>query len=314
MQNIHLNLTIPLEYAGQRLDGVLATLIPEHSRARIQHWIKDGHLLVNQKPTKNRHLVVGEEQVTIDAPPLELPSFTAEDIPLDVLFEDDDIIIINKPVGLVAHPATGNYAGTLLNALLFRFPELNEVPRAGIIHRLDKDTSGVLVVARNVTAHTKLVADLQAREMKREYIAVVQGEVTAGRTIETEIGRHPRSRTKMAVIHNGKRACTHFRIGKRFKNHTLLNVQLDTGRTHQIRVHMAHIKHPVIGDKTYGQLRLPKKASPPLIDTLRAFQRQALHAERLTLKHPTTGEMCEFTAPMPADLQHLIATLKTEDA
>lgn len=313
MNNIKLTLQIPDDYSGQRLDVALGQLWPEYSRARIQQWIKDGCLLLNGSPCKAKALLEGGEQVEVDALPPVLPSFSAEAIPLDIIYQDDDIIILNKPIGLVAHPAAGNYEGTLLNALLYHFPELANVPRAGIIHRLDKDTSGILVIARNLIAHTKLVNELQAREIKREYLALVQGHITAGATIETDIDRHPRSRLKMAVVPNGKLAITHYRIGKRFKHHTLLTVNLETGRTHQIRVHMAHIKHAIVGDPIYGQLRLPKGASETLRTTLQQFRRQALHAHKLGLTHPTTDEYVEFTAPLPDDLVELIALLEKED-
>lgn len=313
MTNITHNFTIPADCAGQRLDASLAKLLPDYSRARLQQWIKEGVLLVNQQPSKARLQLEGGENITIDAPPFELPSFLPEDIPLDILHADDDIIVVNKAVGLVAHPATGNYQGTLLNALLHHFPDLSAVPRAGIIHRLDKETSGVLVVARNIKSHTKLVTDLQARDLKRQYLAVVQGTLVSGRTIETQIGRHPRSRTKMGVIPNGKDAITHFRIKQRFANHTLLNVNLETGRTHQIRVHMQHINHPIVGDQTYGQLRLPKRASDELRSCLQNFKRQALHAHTLGFTHPTSGEYVEYTAPMPDDMQQLVDCLAKED-
>lgn len=313
MSNIVHNFEIPADYAGQRLDASLAKLLPEYSRARLQQWIKEGAILVNQQPCKARVLLEGGENISIDAPPFELPSFLPEDIPLDILHADDDIIVINKPVGLVAHPATGNYKGTLLNALLFHFPELSQVPRAGIIHRLDKETSGVLVVARNLKSHTKLVADLQARDVKRQYLAMVQGSIISGKTIETQIGRHPRSRTKMGVVPNGKDAITHYRVKQRFANHTLLNVKLETGRTHQIRVHMQHINHPIVGDQTYGQLRLPKRASETLRSCLQNFKRQALHAHTLGFMHPTSGEQVEYTASLPDDFEQLIECLSQED-
>lgn len=313
MSNIVEQFEISLEFAGQRLDSCITQFLPDYSRARIQQWIKDGNLLVNQKKAKARLILEGGEQITIDAPPLELPSYKAENIPLDVLHADEDIIILNKPINLVVHPAAGNYEGTLLNALLHHFPELSEVPRAGIIHRLDKDTSGVLVIARNIKAHTKLVADMQERQIKRQYIAVVQGDVTSGKTIETDIGRHPRSRTKMAVVANGKPAVTHFRVQQRFANHTVLNVNLETGRTHQIRVHMQHCKHPIVGDQTYGKLKFPKGASEDLRECLRNFKRQALHAHTLGLIHPSSKEYMEFTAPLPDDMQALITCLNLED-
>lgn len=313
MSDIKHQLHLEESQQGQRLDAVLARLLPDYSRARIQQWIKDKHLLMNGKPCKASYRVEGDEAITVQAPPLSLPSYSAEAMPLNILHADDDIILINKPIGLVTHPAAGNYQGTLLNGLLHHFPELEQVPRAGIVHRLDKDTSGVMVVARNLIAHTKLVNELQSRGIKRQYFALVQGDITAGGTIETDIGRHPRSRLKMAVVANGKLAITHYRIAQRFKHHTLLNVQLDTGRTHQIRVHMAHINHPIVGDQSYGHLRLPKKASDLLRDSLRSFKRQALHAHTLGLTHPGSGKWIEFQAPLADDMQLLLKVMETED-
>jgi 23S rRNA pseudouridine1911/1915/1917 synthase len=313
MSNFQHQFEIPEDYRGQRLDAAIANLLPDYSRARIQQWIKQGHLLVNRSACKAKMPVEGGEQITIDAPPIEIPSFSAENITLDIVHTDEDIIVINKPVGLVAHPAAGNYQGTLLNALLYHFPELREVPRAGIVHRLDKDTSGLLVIARNIVAHTALVSALQARDIKRQYFAIVQGDITAGGTIETQMGRHPRSRLKMAVVENGKDASTHYRVAQRFAHHTLLNVELDTGRTHQIRVHMAHINHAIVGDQLYGKLRLPKKAAAELRDALVDFKRQALHAHTLGLEHPRTGEYLEFTAPLPDDMTSLLNLLATHD-
>lgn len=314
METIEFTLTLPESHQGMRLDHSLAQLLPEHSRARIQQWIKAGYLLLNDKPCKAKHRVEGGELIVVNAPPIAQASYAAEDIPLDIIYNDADIIVINKPIGLVTHPAAGNYQGTLLNALLFHFPELVHLPRAGIIHRLDKDTSGVMVVARSLVAHTQLVEQLQARNIKRQYVALVQGEVTAGGTIENQMGRHPRSRLKMAVVKDGKPAITHYRVAQRFAHHTLLRVNLETGRTHQIRVHMAHIKHPIVGDQTYGQLRFPKGASELLRDCLQQFKRQALHAHKLGLQHPTKDEYCEYTAPIADDMQQLITTLEQEDA
>ncbi len=314
MNAITISLMLPIEARGQRLDAAIATALPEHSRARIQQWIKDGHLLLNGKTCKPKDKANGGEQITIQAPILTQHSYAAEDIPLDIIHSDTDIIILNKPIGLVAHPAAGNYNGTLLNALLHHFPELTQIPRAGIIHRLDKDTSGILVLARNLTAHTKLTAALQARQLKREYLALVQGYMTAGGSIETDIGRHPHSRTKMAVVTNGKNARTHYRIAERLFEHTLLRVTLDTGRTHQIRVHMAYLHHPIVGDQTYGKLRLPKGASENIKQRLANFKRQALHAHKLGFIHPSCNNYCEFTAAIPDDMQNLLATLRSDHA
>jgi len=312
MDNFKFSLIIPEIHKAQRLDAVISQLLPQHSRVRIQQWIKDGDLLLNGTRCKPRDKIVGGEQIDINAPIGKQLSYHAENIPLAILHSDADIIILNKPVGLVVHPAAGNYSGTLLNALLHHFPELATLPRAGIIHRLDKDTSGILVVARNLTAHTKLIAALQQRQIKREYIALVQGYLTAGGSISTDIGRHPRLRTKMAVVSNGKLAHTHYRIAERLAYHTLLNVTLETGRTHQIRVHMAHLKHPLVGDQTYGKLRLPKGASETIRQCLQNFKRQALHAHKLGFIHPKTQQYCEFTAPVALDIQTLLQTLRDE--
>ena len=312
MDQLKINLTIPIENREQRIDTAVTELLPEHSRARIQQWIKNGYLLLNGTTCKPRDKVIGGEQIHIIAPLEPQLSYGAEDIPLAILHSDKDIIVLNKPVGLVTHPAAGNYHGTLLNALLHHFPELTTVPRAGIIHRLDKDTSGILIIARNLTAHTKLVAALQHRQIKREYLALVQGRLTAGGRIATDIGRHPRSRIKMAVVSKGKAALTHYRIAERLADHTLLRVTLETGRTHQIRVHLAHLHHPIVGDQTYGKLRLPKGASENVRQYLRHFRRQALHAYTLGFIHPATDQYTEFTAPLPDDMQKLIQRLRDE--
>jgi 23S rRNA pseudouridine1911/1915/1917 synthase len=312
MSKIDINITIPEELANRRLDAVVAELVPEHSRARIQQWIKDGHLLVDGKILRAREKTHGEEHVEIKAEIATIEHHKAEDIDLDILFSDDDIIVINKPVGLVTHPGAGNHDGTLLNALLFHFPELNEIPRAGIVHRLDKDTSGVMVVARSLATHTKLVADLQARDIKREYLALIPGYVTAGSTIDAPIGRHPRNRLKMAAVPLGKDAVTHYRLVERLPHHTLLRVNLETGRTHQIRVHLEHRLQPIVGDQLYGTLRLPKKARQETREALRDFKRQALHAYKLGLQHPVNGEDCEFMAPIPDDINDLLAVLRQD--
>jgi 23S rRNA pseudouridine1911/1915/1917 synthase len=241
-------------------------------------------------------------------------SWQGEDIPLTIVYEDEEIIIVNKPAGMVVHPAAGNYDGTLVNALLHHAPELNEVPRAGIVHRLDKETSGLLAVARTLKSQKHLVEMLQARVMKRQYQAVACGVMTAGGTVNAPIDRHPVDRKRMAVVANGKPAVTHYRVMERFRIHTHIRVDLETGRTHQIRVHMAHIHYPLVGDPVYGsRLRLPSDCSAELADFLRNFKRQALHAARLGLEHPTTGEMMEWEAPLPEDMQQLIRLLH-EDA
>jgi 23S rRNA pseudouridine1911/1915/1917 synthase len=310
----HLTLKVPAELAGQRLDQALAQLFPDYSRARLQQWIKEGQVLVNGKAWRAKDKVIGGEQVELEATTEEEVSWQGEDIPLTIVYEDDDIIIVNKPAGMVVHPAAGNYDGTLVNALLHHAPELNEVPRAGIIHRLDKETSGLLAVARTLKAQKHLVEILQARVMKRQYQAVACGVMTAGATVEAPIARHPVDRKRMAVVANGKPAVTHYRVLERFRIHTHIRVDLETGRTHQIRVHMAHIHYPLVGDPVYGsRLRLPPDCTPELAECLRSFNRQALHAARLGLEHPTTGAMMEWEAPLPEDMQQLIRLLH-EDA
>lgn len=312
MKNIHYEFTIDDSFADMRLDHVLATLIPEHSRARLQEWIKSGEVLVDGQAAKARNLVKGNESIVIDAEAPAQPNYNAQEISLDFIHVDDDLIILNKPAGLVVHPAAGNYEGTLLNALLFHFPELAQVPRAGIIHRLDKETSGLLIIARNLTAHTQLIKQMREHEIEREYIALATGHLTAGDTIDAPLARHTQHRTKMAVNENGKPAVTHYRVIKRYGDFTLLRVNLETGRTHQIRVHLAHIKHPLVGDPLYGRLVFPKGASEELRSTLRDFRRQALHAHKLTFEHPSTAELCEFTAPLPKDFENFLKILQKE--
>lgn len=313
MSDIVINLVIPKIHQGQRLDAVISHLLTKHSRSRIQSWIKSGDLLCNGNKCNSRDRVQGGEQIDINTQILTTPTYIGEQLPLETIYSDDDIIIINKPAGLVTHPGAGNHSGTLVNALLYHFPELAKLPRAGIIHRLDKDTSGILVVARTLTAHTYLVNELQQRHIKREYLALVQGYLTAGGTIEANIGRHPRTRIKMAVVSGGKTARTHYRISERFAEHTLLRVTLDSGRTHQIRVHLAHTHHPIVGDPLYGKLRLPKGSSTYLKQQLQQFKRQALHAHKLGLNHPQSGDYLELTTPLPQDLQILLQTLRQQN-
>jgi 23S rRNA pseudouridine1911/1915/1917 synthase len=299
---------VPEEMYGRRLDQALAELFDDYSRGRLQEWIKQGEVRVNdQVRTKPKEKLRGGERISIRIEEREQVAFQPQAIPLDILFEDEAIIVINKPAGLVVHPAAGNPDGTLQNALLHHDPTLAGVPRAGIVHRLDKDTSGVLVVARGLSAHHHLVAALQARKIKREYLALAQGVITAGGRVDQPVGRHPTQRTRMAVVASGKPAVTHYRVLERLPSHTLLQVNLETGRTHQIRVHMAWLRHPLAGDPVYGgRLRIPANTGEAFAEQLRAFRRQALHAHRLGLAHPLSGAAMEWCAPIPDDLQQLL--------
>ena len=293
-----------------RLDQALAALLPAYSRSRLQQWLKTGQLQVNGRICRPRDPVAGGE--TVSGEPVLEPETRAlaQDIPLAICYQDEDVLVIDKPAGLVAHPAAGNRDGTLVNALLHHAPELAALPRAGLVHRLDKDTTGLLVVARSLRAHTALVEQLQARRIEREYLAVVNGTPVAGGTVEAPIGRHPVDRQRMAVVAGGKPAVTHYRVLRRFRAHTLLRVKLETGRTHQIRVHLAHLRLPLLGDPIYGgRPRLPPEASPQCLEAIRNFQRQALHAARLALTHPVSGERLEWRADTPADLADLLAAL-----
>ncbi len=303
-------------HAGGRLDQIAAQLFPEYSRARLQAWIRQGALRLNGERVKPRAIVQAGAQLQLTARLEPEVSWQAQDIPLNVLFEDKDLLVIDKPAGLVVHPGAGNPAGTLVNALLQHRPSLEQIPRAGIVHRLDKDTSGLLVVAGSLPAHTSLVAQLQRKEVNREYYALVRGVPSGGGCVDAPIGRHPRQRTRMAVVATGgKTAVTHYRISERFANYTALKVELETGRTHQIRVHMAHRGYPLLGDPVYGgRLQLPRGVSDILGDALRAFRRQALHARRLCFEHPVSGEACEFESPIAADLLDLRTVLREEDA
>jgi len=310
-EDLSLRAEVPEHLDGGRLDLACARLFDQYSRARLQAWIEGGRVRVNgQTQLRTRAPVAAGDLLEVDAEAEEDTSVTPQDIPLEVVLADKAIAIINKPAGLTVHPGAGQRAGTLQNALLYHFPQTAAVPRAGIIHRLDKDTSGLLVVALTLKAHHKLVDELARREFTREYDAIAQGEIIAGGTIDAPIGRHPRDRLKMAVVDDGRPAITHYRVQERFPQHTHLRVRLETGRTHQIRVHLAHIRRPIVGDFPYGGPMRGAGLPPSLRDTLKTFPRQALHARELEVTHPTTGKRVGAIAEPPADMQELLALLR----
>lgn len=305
---------VPEEMAGMRLDQVLAELFPEFSRSKLQTWVKAERVQVNGVPLKSKDRLEGGEHIVLDAEPERVIECAAEAIPLDIVYEDDALLIVNKPTGLVVHPAAGNWTGTLQNALLYHDAGLARLPRAGIVHRIDKETTGLLMVAKTLPAHTRLVEQLQAKDVHREYLAITRGRMTAGGTIDEPIGRHPVDRKKFAVRETGKPAVTHYRVIERFLRHTLIQVNLETGRTHQIRVHMEHIHYPLVGDPVYGgRFQMPPQCNDRLEKELRTFRRQALHAAKLGLQHPETGEYCEWEAPLPKDMQTLLEALKSNE-
>ena len=305
---------VPASLAGQRLDQALATLFSEFSRARLQRWIRDGAVLVDGQRRRPRDVVAGGESIELNAELEVEGDWQPQELPLDVAWRDQHLLIVDKPPGLVVHPGAGNRDRTMVNALLHLDPLLATVPRAGIVHRLDKQTSGLLVVARTLAAHAALVASLKRRDMHREYLALVHGRVTAGGSIDAPIGRHPSARVRMAVREGGRQALTHFRVAERFAHFTLLRVTLETGRTHQIRVHMSHADHPIVGDPLYGgRARPPPDAHPALLAGLAGFRRQALHAWRLGMPHPTTGESLSVERQPPDDMQQLLGLLRVHD-
>jgi len=306
--------TVPESCLGKRFDQTLAEMFPEYSRSRLKEWILAGHVTVNgQVVDKAREKMFGGEQIAINTEIEAEIRFEAQDIPLNIVYEDDDILVINKPAGLVVHPGAGNPDGTVLNALLHHCPQLDVVPRAGIVHRLDKDTTGLMVVAKTIAAQTNLVESLQAREITREYEAIANGIMTAGGVVDEPIGRHATKRTHMAVTFSGRPSVTHYRVMEKFRLHTRLRLRLETGRTHQIRVHMAHITHPLVGDPVYGgRPRPPKNASEELREMLRQFKRQALHAAMLSLFHPITGEQMTWHADVPEDMVALTDMLRID--
>ncbi|MDO6563623.1 23S rRNA pseudouridine(1911/1915/1917) synthase RluD [Amphritea sp. 1_MG-2023] len=312
-EKVQLNATVSDDLIGKRLDQAVAELFPEYSRSRLQGWIKEGALTVDGQIKRPRDKLFGGEQLAIDAELDVIDQYKAVEMPLDIVYEDDDIMIINKPANLVVHPAAGHWEDTLLNGLLHYCPEIAQVPRAGIVHRLDMDTTGLMVVAKTIQAQTELVSQLQDRSMGREYEAVVAGVMTGGGTVDEPLGRHSRNRQKMAVVGLGKEAVTHYRVLTKFRAHTHIRLKLETGRTHQIRVHMSHINYPLVGDQLYGgRFRLPKGVTPQLLSKLKGFQRQALHAKRLELFHPATGELMSWEVDLPEDMQRLLNSLKKD--
>lgn len=314
-EKIQLMAVVPEDMQGTRVDQGAAQLFPDYSRSRLQGWLKTGELTLDGKTCKAREKLVVGQRLELDVEVEDQERWLAEAIDLDVIYEDEAIVVLNKPAGLVVHPAAGNLSGTLLNALLSHYPDIGSVPRAGIVHRLDKDTTGLMVVAKTLSAQNALVTQLQAREVHREYEAVVSGTMTGGGAVDLPIGRHPKSRQKMAVVQvGGKEAITHYRLIKRYRDHTHIRCMLETGRTHQIRVHMAHQHHPLIGDPLYaGRPKLPKGASAELIDLLRHFPRQALHARRLSFIHPESNEEVHFESSLPEDILDLLAILNQEE-
>jgi 23S rRNA pseudouridine1911/1915/1917 synthase len=308
-----LTLTVPPAYAGRRLDQALAELVTDVTRAQVQQWIADGRVRLDGVVPRKRDKLAGGENIEIDVPPARDTSHRAQPIALDIVHEDAAILVVNKPPGLVVHPGAGNPEGTLLNALLHHVPQLARLPRAGIVHRLDKDTSGLMVVAKTEGARQNLIAQLAARTVEREYAALVNGVMIAGTTIEAPIGRHRVDRRRMAVTSQGKEAISHVRVLKKYRAHTLVHVRLESGRTHQIRVHLAHIGFPVVGDPVYGRrLLLPKGASDALITLLRGFRRQALHALKLSLVHPESGEHVRWASSVPKDMGEVMEALAAD--
>jgi 23S rRNA pseudouridine1911/1915/1917 synthase len=301
---------VPYEMAGMRLDQILAELFADYSRSKLQTWVKAGRVQVNNLTLKPKDKLEGGEVITLDAEAEVVITSEAEAIPLDIIFEDESLLIVNKPAGLVVHPAVGNWSGTLLNALLNHDSSLETLPRAGIVHRIDKETSGLLMIAKTLQAHNSLTQQLQERAINREYLAITRGRMTAGGTVDEPIARHPTDRKRYAVRESGKDSVTHYRVEKRFTRHTFVQVKLETGRTHQIRVHLSHIRFPLVGDQIYGgRFQMPAGCSELLEKELRSFKRQALHAAKLGLQHPVTDEYCEWAQPLPDDMVRLLDAL-----
>lgn len=314
IEHIQRQLVVPREHHNQRVDAVLASLLPEYSRSQLSNWIKSGAVTMNQKPCKPKDKALDgyliDINVDLNLVDDNFDHCAPEEIPLDIVFEDDEFLVLNKSANRVVHPGAGNREHTLVNALLHHEPTLHHLPRAGIIHRLDKDTTGLLVVAKTLTAHTSLIRQMQDRDIQRHYLTLVQGHLIGGGTIDTGFGRHPRNRLKMTVMGHGRQAVTHYSIKKQYHDFTLLDVKLMTGRTHQIRVHLAHINHPVVGDPLYGgRMKFPPHATVELRTVIQEFKRQALHACSLAFRHPKTEEELTFTAPLPDDFAFLLNSL-----
>ena len=315
LESISRRVTVSSGQVGRRLDQAAAELLEEFSRSRLKVWIESGALTLEGSRAAPKTRVREGEVIALEVTPEPAVALEPEAIPLDLIHEDDALIIVDKPSGLVVHPGAGNPAGTLLNALLHKDSDLARLPRAGIVHRLDKDTSGLLAVARTLNAHRSLVRKLERREIRRTYEAVCQGVLTGGGEVDAPIGRHPTNRLRMAVVERGRPARTRYRVMERFRAHTRVRIELDTGRTHQIRVHFAHIRAPLVGDPLYGgRPRLPKAPQPALLRVLQPFSRQALHARRLEFSHPENGDEMAFESPLPADLRGLIETLRKDVA
>ncbi|MEX0903674.1 MAG: 23S rRNA pseudouridine(1911/1915/1917) synthase RluD [Pseudohongiellaceae bacterium] len=309
---VSLQAVVPIQLSGKRLDQAAAQLFPDYSRARLQQWIRNGDLLVNGKAGGVSDKVFTGDNLAVEAELQASEDWSAESMTLDIVYEDEDLLIVNKPAGTVVHPAAGHRAGTLLNGLLHHCARLEEIPRAGIVHRLDKDTTGLMAVAKTLPAHLALVKQLQARNVTREYRAIVQGVVTSGGVVNAPLSRHPVHRKKRAVVEGGKEAVTRYRVLQNFRAHSLLQLNLETGRTHQIRVHMSYLKQPIVGDPVYGRLQVPRRCSDQLAGTLRSFRRQALHARRIGLVHPRSGQSMSWEVDMPEDMQCLADALQAD--
>ena len=310
----HLSFLVPDDLFGQRVDKALAQLCENYSRSTVQNWIKQGLVLLDDEVPRQKDKVYGGEQFEISVPEQEAGDWEPQEIPVDCVYEDAHMLVINKPAGLVVHPGAGNPDGTLLNALLYHFPDNRQIARAGIVHRLDKDTSGLMVVARTERARLALIEQLVDHSLYREYLAICQGRVISGGTVDEPIGRDKQDRRKMKVNMLGKEAISHYRVNDRFRHHSLLSVQLETGRTHQIRVHMTHLGFALVGDPVYGRrLAIPADCTPALENALRGFRRQALHAACIEYRHPETQEIQRWQAPLPADLSALISALEADN-